>query len=76
LFVGLLRKSEVLFLEGVRHLLGSGLVVAVEVLVKVLSTVEEEVTVDEGEMVLVAMVARGVVSMVSIPVFRSPSRVA
>jgi hypothetical protein len=45
LFVGLLRKSEVLFLGGVRHLLGSGLVVAVEVPVKVPWVVEKEVSV-------------------------------
>ena len=36
--------------------------------------VVREVSVDEGETVLVAAVAKGVVSMVSIPVFCSPSR--
>jgi hypothetical protein len=38
------------------------LVVAVEVLARVLSMVGKEVSVDEGEMALVAVVARGIVS--------------
>ena len=38
--------------------------------------VVKEVSVDEGEMVLVVAVAKGVVSTVSIPVFCSPSRAA
>ena len=59
-----------------RHLFGSDSVAVVEVLARVLSTVVKEVSVDEGGMVPVAVVAKGVVSTVSIPVFCSPSRTA
>ena len=59
-----------------RHPFGSDLVAVVEVLARVLSMVVKEVSVDEGEMVLVVAVGKGVDSMVSISVFCSPSRAA
>ena len=46
----------------VHHLLGSDLVVAVEVPVRVLWMVEKEVSVVKGETILVAVVAREIVS--------------
>ena len=42
----------------------------VEVLVRVLWLAETEVSVDEGEMVLVAMVAKGIVPVVFLSVSR------
>ena len=62
MFVGLLQRSEVLSLGGVRHLLESDLVVVVEVPVRVLWMVEKEVSVVKGETILVAVVAREIVS--------------
>ena len=58
------------------HLLGSDLVAVAEVPVRVLLTVVKEVLVDEGEMVLAAVVVKRVVSTVSIPTFCSSSRMA
>ena len=46
----------------VHHLLGSDLVAVAEVPARVLLTVVKEVSVDEGETVLVAVMARGIVS--------------
>ena len=74
--VGLLRRQGVLSLGVGRHLFGSDLVVVVKVLARVLSMVVKEVSVGEGEMVLVAAVVKGVVSTVSISVSCSLSRVA
>ena len=50
----------------VRHLLEADSVVAVEVPARVLWTVEQVVSVGEGEMVLAAAAVRRVVSMVSV----------
>jgi hypothetical protein len=76
LFVGLLRKSEVLSLGGVRRFLGSDSVGVVEVPARVLLLVGKEASADEGETVLVAAVVRGVVSTVSMPMFCPPLRVS
>ena len=60
----------------VRRFLGLDLVAAVEVPVRALLMVEKEVSAGEGETVLVAAVARGVVSTVSLSVFCPLSRVS
>ena len=57
-FVGPLRKQGVLSLGAVRPPLGSDSVAAVEVSARVLWMVVREASVDEGETVLVAVVAR------------------
>ena len=61
-FVGPLRRQGVRFLGVVRRFFVSGLVVVVEVPARVLSMVAKEVSEDEGETVLVAVVARGIAS--------------
>ena len=42
-----------------------------EVLARVLQSVEKEVSVDKGEMILVTVAARGIISVVSLSVFCS-----
>ena len=59
-FLGFRRRQSVSVLGGFRHLLGPGLVVVVEVLVRtLLMTVMEESVVEEGK---VLSVVKGIVS--------------
>ena len=53
----------------VHHLLGSDLVAAVEVLVRVFWMVVKEVLVDEGEMAFAAVVVKEIVSVVPLSAF-------